>query len=59
MNMGFSGTDVNDVAFNTGPQITRLNSFSLVNLFYLAKDKVTSTVSCCPDVQARVCLLWL
>jgi hypothetical protein len=44
INVGFSGTDAHDAAFRTGPQIQRLNQFSLVSLYYKAKEAVQQSV---------------
>ena len=44
INIAWLGTDVQQSAFTTGPQIQRLNSLSIVSLYYTVKDYVVSTV---------------
>ena len=44
INIAWLGTDVQESAFTTGPQIQRLNSLSIVSLYYTVKDYVMSTV---------------
>jgi hypothetical protein len=39
VNIAFEGTDASSAAFSTAGQVKKLNSFSLVSLYYVAKQQ--------------------
>jgi hypothetical protein len=43
--MSFEGTDQSTAAFTTAGQVKKLNSFSLVSLYFVAKEKFGDVVS--------------
>lgn len=43
--MSFEGTDMSTAAFSTAGQVKKLNSFSLVSLYFKAKDQFFNVVS--------------
>lgn len=43
--MSFEGTDARSGAFSTAGQVKKLNSFSLVSLYFVAKEKFGDVVS--------------
>ena len=45
INIAWLGTDSQQAAFTSGPQIQRLNSLSIVSLYYTVKDYVMNAVS--------------
>ncbi len=64
VNVGFQGTDVHSAAFKSGPQITQLNSYSIVSLYYKAQAAVEQTYTninqqwCAPAQGASFCFCW-
>jgi hypothetical protein len=53
--MSFEGTDLSSAAFSTAGQVKKLNSFSLVSLYFTAKQTFFNVVSCLVCVPA---VLW-
>jgi hypothetical protein len=43
--MSFEGTDAKSGAFSTAGQVKKLNSFSLVSLYFVAKEQFGNLVS--------------
>jgi hypothetical protein len=43
--MSFEGTDASSGAFSTAGQVKKLNSFSLLSLYFVAKEKFGDVVS--------------
>lgn len=43
--VSFEGTDASSGAFSTAGQVKKLNSFSLLSLYFVAKEKFGDVVS--------------
>lgn len=60
INLAFEGVDANSAAFQTGAQIRKLNSFSVLSLYFKAKEKFMDVVShmpsCCVWVTRAMCV---
>jgi hypothetical protein len=59
INLAFEGVDANSAAFTTASQVKKLTSYSLVSVYFKAKEAFLDTVSSRQAQLAAMCSLLL